>query len=923
MVRKWKSCLAVLLVLVLLLSLVPCVYAAEPDATIAANAQKDLRYLALDNENNGPNDLYYQQKIMNPVVEDAFVLWYNGKRTNYAISWTSSDPSLIRINDVTHMAELTGIPEEDREVTLTATMAVPYTSGSSETYPISKELVVQVPCKATRLQMDYDALTITNRNDVRENLPLVKQGKYGASIAWVSSNPEIITDDAPDNVLYDGGVVTRGDVPEKVTLTAKLSYDGKTMEKTFPVTVSAKPAEGTADYDHYLFACYAENYDWNQDRLTTEEIYFGLSDNGMEWININVWTLNNKDYTRPILRSNVGDMGTRDPHIIRSHDGDKFYVLATNLHAVGNAVPERDGAEFKANSFDCVNGNRDLVIWETNDLTDWGEPRLIQCNFASSGDTYAPEAIWDENKQAYLVYWASKDNAELNTDGTYKPSKVGKVYYCYTRDFYTFSEPTLWLSSTDDAMKNAFPTQTGEYDIYDTTIQYDPYDGLYYRFGTKNRLYVQTSESLDGPWSDAIALPGNINRSNVEAPTTYQLPDGSWMLLGDNYRQYVPYKAEHLSDFVNGNYQSMSFSYASNGPRYKHGTILSVTKAEYEALMTAFDDSIPVPEAPAEGEGYVLDYAAETISAVDGYELRAAASGSAPAVSGAVEDYMGSSLYVRKCGAKGQKPSEWAEVAIPVRPAAPSGELEIHPTIDSLTITNLADFAGCEFSLGDGWNDTGVFAGLEAATEYTILVRSKAGDAFASEAAKAEVCTMEAMVITFDDVKEGTYCYEAVYWAARNGITTGLSTALFGPNNSCTRGQMVTFLWRAAGKPEPKTENSAFTDVKRGAYYEKAVLWAVENGITSGMSATTFAPDKLVTRAQAVTFLWRAAGKPEAAGQNVFTDVVPGAFYEKAVAWAVEADITKGVNAAEFRPDSSCVRGQVVTFLYRARMLPA
>ncbi len=121
-------------------------------------------------------------------------------------------------------------------------------------------------------------------------------------------------------------------------------------------------------------------------------------------------------------------------------------------------------------------------------------------------------------------------------------------------------------------MKNAFPAISREYDIYDTTIRFDPYDNLYYRFGTKNRLYVQTSKSLNGPWSDTTALSGAINNSNVEAPTTYQLLDGSWMLLGDNYRQYVPYKAEHLSDFVSGNYEKMSFEYASNGPRYKHGT---------------------------------------------------------------------------------------------------------------------------------------------------------------------------------------------------------------------------------------------------------------------------------------------------------------------------------------------------------------
>ena len=676
-----KRIFCIILTLILLLGLLPAgVFAAEPDAAIQANAEKDLRYLALENENNGPHDLYYQQKILNPVTEDSFVLWYSGKNTNYPIVWSSSDPDLIAINDVTHMAELKRVPDEDRQVTLTATMSVPYANGSSETYPMTKELTLLVPCPATRLQMDFDALTITDPDDVRGNLPLLRKGKYGADIAWTSSRPAVISDDSPDSVLYDGGVVVRpeyGQAPVPVTLTATLTGAGKTLTKTFDVRVSPKPAP-TAVRDHYLFVCYAENYDWNGDRLTTEEIYFGLSDNGMQWQNINVYTLNGREYTQPILRSTVGDMGTRDPHIVRSPDGDKFYVLATDLHAVGNPVPGREDAEFKRSSFDCVNGNKDLVIWETGDLTDWGEPRLVKCNFPSSGNTYAPEAVWDESKQAYLVYWASKDNAELNADGTYKPNKVGKIYYCYTRDFNTFSKPTLWLASTDDAMKNAFPNVSGEYDVYDTSIRYDPYDGLYYRFGTKNRLYVQTSESLDGPWSDAVAIPGPMNNGNIEAPTTYQLPDGTWMLLGDNYRQYVPYQAEHLADFVAGNYQARSFEYASNGPRYKHGTILPITAQEYDALITAFNNDLPVQDAPAEGEGFTVDDSARTIAVAEGYEVRAESPTGTPVATGSVTPWLGRTLYVRRSATEEARASGWTANEIqggePVEPppAGPS-----------------------------------------------------------------------------------------------------------------------------------------------------------------------------------------------------------------------------------------------------------
>ena len=171
----------------------------------------------------------------------------------------------------------------------------------------------------------------------------------------------------------------------------------------------------------------------------------------------------------------------------------------------------------------------------------------------------------------------------------------------------------------------------------------------------------------------------------------------------------------------------------------------------------------------------------------------------------------------------------------------------------------------------------------------------------------------------FTDVKESSYCYEPVLWAVENGITTGMSATKFMPDNPCTRAQVVTFLWRAAGEPLPVSGKNPFTDVKSSAYYYNAVLWAVEQGITTGMSATSFGPDRPCTRGQVVTFLHRAAGEtePESAG-NPFTDVKESGFYYKAVLWAVENGITTGMSATRFEPGRTCTRGQVVTFLYRA-----
>ena len=171
----------------------------------------------------------------------------------------------------------------------------------------------------------------------------------------------------------------------------------------------------------------------------------------------------------------------------------------------------------------------------------------------------------------------------------------------------------------------------------------------------------------------------------------------------------------------------------------------------------------------------------------------------------------------------------------------------------------------------------------------------------------------------FVDAPASSYFYEAVMWAVENGVTTGISASRFDPDGICTRAQAVTFLWRAAGSPKPETRTMPFTDVPVGSYYYDAVLWAVENGITKGTSNTTFSPNDTCTRAQIVSFLWRSEKTPVASSRNPFTDVKPGAYYLDAVLWVVESGITKGTTAMKFSPDADCTRAQIVTFLWRCK----
>ena len=205
--------------------------------------------------------------------------------------------------------------------------------------------------------------------------------------------------------------------------------------------------------------------------------------------------------------------------------------------------------------------------------------------------------------------------------------------------------------------------------------------------------------------------------------------------------------------------------------------------------------------------------------------------------------------------------------------------------------------------------------------ELTLKDKGNGKYTFTMPAGKVEVKAtfMEdnSMLNFFYDVPNNAYFYEAVKWAVKNGITTGVGNDLFAPEQPCTRAQIVTFLWRAAGSPEPKGAASGMTDVVNGSYYEKAVAWAIENGITTGTTTSTFSPDATCTRAQAVTFLARAL-KAKAASAAEFSDVPTGSYFADAVAWAAANGVTEGIGGGLFGSDNDCTRGQIVTFLYRA-----
>ena len=483
---------------------------------------------------------------------------------------------------------------------------------------------------------------------------------------------------------------------------------------------------------------------------------------------------------------------------------------------------------------------------------------------------------------------------------------------------------------------------------------------------------------IDSVSADSITLQPIVGETAVE----YSKDNTNWqsgttfsgLTAATSYTFYARYQE-------NGFYKGASPQSGGNAPAY-----------------TAY-------AAPVTNEGYSIDYAAETITVSDGYEVNTDSGfGTGTVVTSGSTVTPGQTFHVRKAVNGSIPTSVGTAFTIPARPAAPAA-----PTVKSKTSgsVTLEEIPGAQYSMNGGttWQDSPEFTGLSASTEYSFVARYGATESSFASSTSAELNvttnavssgggytyytikatagvngaispsgsvsvregrnqtftitpntgyaisnvkidgksvgavksytfenvkgnhTIEAIFMkangnpqtgVFVDVPEGSYYEEAVAWAVENGITKGTSDTTFDPNGICTRAQAATFLWRAAGCPAPKTITMPFTDVKAGSYYYDAVLWAVENGITKGTSDTTFSPDVTCSRAQIVTFLWRSEKSPAAGSSNPFTDVAADAYYADAVLWAVKEDVTKGTTDTTFDPNADCTRAQIVTFIWRA-----
>ncbi len=429
------------------------------------------------------------------------------------------------------------------------------------------------------LNAALDQVDIPNKDDVRGNITLSDQVKVDGetvNVTWETSHPEIVDVESHEVEGYDAmpaGVVTRPAEDTEVTMTATLSYGEETRTKEITLNVKAAPEEiSEDDYTDYLFAYFAgEGYS------DGEQIYFASSQDGLNWDDLN----NNE----PVLTSTLGEEGVRDPFIIRSPEGDKFYLIATDLKIYGNG--DWNAAQ---NS-----GSQSLMVWESTDLVNWSNQRMVEVSAdIGAGCTWAPEATYDPLTGEYVVYWASRTPSVDNKQ---------RVYYAKTRDFYTFTEPQLYIEKDQSSI--------------DTTMIEN--DGTYYRY-TKNEgdstnelgaltktIFIEKSDSVLGKFTQ---IPSDsLNSSDnqwVEGPTIFKLnsddaAEDTWCLLVDDFGG-IGYYPLLTTDLESGEFTAPEEGTFKMPSRARHGTPLRVTAEEYARIMAAYGSPEEVDTMTVMGE---------------------------------------------------------------------------------------------------------------------------------------------------------------------------------------------------------------------------------------------------------------------------------------------------------------------------------
>jgi hypothetical protein len=455
--------------------------------------------------------------------------------------------------------------------TLTATIS----RGSSTVTKQVNVTVTAPPSDDEKARRALAAIAVPQLYDVRSSLSLPTSGEYGLPITWTSSDPSVITDSATAGAVSPG-VVTRGGEDRSLTLTATVGG----LSREFTAVVRAKVA--IPETTDYLFAYFTGT----EQKVTDEQIYFATSNDGDNWTDT-------RPDAQPVLSSVIGDRGVRDPYLVRSPEGDTFYLIATDL-----SIYYRGGW---GNAQATTTGSMDLVVWKSNDLVHWSAPQLtdVASGIPGAGMAWAPEAFWDATKKQYVVYWATTSPATNELADPANPDPTN-IYYATTRDFVTFSTPVKWIDRTRS--------------IIDTTMI--KVGDWYYRASGDGQITIERSKDLyaittsptapayvdDYHWSLVGTLATIFNNSaysgaQLEGPEFFEYNEDDrqqptvplWGLMADQYARgagYLPFRTTNIADATTNSWTAAT-DVNFGELKKRHGTILSVTAEELAAITAA------------------------------------------------------------------------------------------------------------------------------------------------------------------------------------------------------------------------------------------------------------------------------------------------------------------------------------------------
>ncbi len=505
-------------------------------------------------------------------VTSKLALPANGPRGT-TITWSSSDETVVEDDGTVHRP---AFGQPDAAATLTASV----TRGdvSRPAGPFEVTVLAEEQDAAGKAQDAVDAIELVHADDVRGNLTLPASGLHGTTFTWSSGDPGVVT---------DTGEVTRpahDGTPVDVPLTVTGSLEGATATRS--IVVRVRPLPAPADYEAYAFAYFA-----GESTDQSEKIFFGAS-RGNDPLDYDV--LNDG---QPVLESQYGTKGLRDPFVIRSAEGDRFYLLATDL----KAYPAVDFGQAQES------GSTYIEVWESTDLVNWSEQRHVKVSSDLAGNTWAPEAFYDEEAGEYVVYWASALYPTADTAGRDINTSYQRMMYATTRDFVTFSEPQPWIDvkrGTGRGMIDATVVQDG--DTYYRVVKDEASMTPRQERSTDLRATVTgslpTTTSSPG-WQlvkDKVGVgqpnPWGGTFTQGEGPTVFadnEVADRWYMFIDQpSYHGGQGYLAFRTDDIASGTWQSVPTAHLPSSPR--HGTVIPVTQAELDTMRAAYQPDLLV-----------------------------------------------------------------------------------------------------------------------------------------------------------------------------------------------------------------------------------------------------------------------------------------------------------------------------------------